>query len=134
MSGDHKDSGWRKRQIALDKKSENARELGLDYEPDKTINRTWTQEPCTHEWPEQEPVACIWEKNDGYKSLEWGGLEKDEIQEIGLKSYTPLYTHLTQRTWVGLTDDKRNAIGRHYAYVSDIIKATEAELKKLNHD
>jgi hypothetical protein len=31
------DSGWRKRQIALDKKSENARELGLDYEPDKTI-------------------------------------------------------------------------------------------------
>jgi hypothetical protein len=25
-------SGWRKRQIALDKKAENARELGLDYE------------------------------------------------------------------------------------------------------
>jgi hypothetical protein len=38
MSGDHNmnqtDSGWRKRQIALDKKAENARELGLDYEPD----------------------------------------------------------------------------------------------------
>jgi len=36
MSGDHmnqSDSGWRKRQIALDKMSENARELGLDYEP-----------------------------------------------------------------------------------------------------
>jgi len=31
------DSGWRKRQIALDKKAENARELGLYYEPDKTI-------------------------------------------------------------------------------------------------
>jgi hypothetical protein len=31
------DSGWRKRQIALDKKSENARELGLDYEPDKKV-------------------------------------------------------------------------------------------------
>jgi hypothetical protein len=31
------DSGWRKRQIALDKKAENARELGLNYEPDKTI-------------------------------------------------------------------------------------------------
>ena len=27
------DSGWRKRQVALDKKAENARELGLDYEP-----------------------------------------------------------------------------------------------------
>ena len=30
------DSGWRKRQIALDKKAENARELGLDYEPSMT--------------------------------------------------------------------------------------------------
>ena len=41
MSGDHNmnqtDSAWRKRQIALDKKAENARELGLDYEPSKTI-------------------------------------------------------------------------------------------------
>jgi len=26
------DSGWRKRQIALDIKAENARELGLDYD------------------------------------------------------------------------------------------------------
>jgi hypothetical protein len=26
------DSGWRKRQTALDKKAENARELGLDYD------------------------------------------------------------------------------------------------------
>jgi hypothetical protein len=37
MSGDHNmnqtDLGWRKRQIALDKKAENACELGLDYEP-----------------------------------------------------------------------------------------------------
>jgi hypothetical protein len=30
------DSGWRKRQIALGKKAENARELGLDYEPSMT--------------------------------------------------------------------------------------------------
>ena len=37
MSGDHNmnqtSAGWRKRQIDLDKKAENARELGLDYEP-----------------------------------------------------------------------------------------------------
>ena len=31
------DSGWRKRQIALEKMAENARELGLDYERNKTI-------------------------------------------------------------------------------------------------
>jgi hypothetical protein len=30
-------TGWRKRQIALEIKAENARELGLDYEPDKTV-------------------------------------------------------------------------------------------------
>ena len=39
MSGDHNQNqtsaGWRKRQIALDKKAENARELGLDYEPEQ---------------------------------------------------------------------------------------------------
>jgi hypothetical protein len=36
MSGDHNmnqtTSGWRKRQIALDIKAKNAKELGLDYE------------------------------------------------------------------------------------------------------
>jgi hypothetical protein len=31
------DTGWRKRQIALEIKAENARELGLDYEPSKSI-------------------------------------------------------------------------------------------------
>jgi hypothetical protein len=31
------DSGWRKRQVALEIKAENARAMGLDYEPDKTI-------------------------------------------------------------------------------------------------
>ena len=39
MSGDHNmnQTNWRKRQSALDKKAENARELRLNYEPDKTI-------------------------------------------------------------------------------------------------
>jgi hypothetical protein len=89
---------------------------------------------------EQEPVACIWEKNDGYKSLEWGGLEEDEIQEIGLKSYTPLYTHPLQRTWVGLTDKERSKIWRDVVKWGDpshddvdLMKAIEAKLKEKNH-
>ena len=89
---------------------------------------------------EQEPVACIWEKNDGYKSLEWGGLDANEIQEIGLKSYTPLYTHLTQRTWVGLTDKERSKIWRDVVKWGDpshddvdLMKAIEAKLKEKNH-
>ena len=34
-------TGWRKRQIALDIKAENARELGLDYDPVHPTQRTW---------------------------------------------------------------------------------------------
>jgi hypothetical protein len=84
--------------------------------------------------PDQEPVACIWEKNDGYKSLEWGGLEEDEIQEIGLKSYTPLYTHLTQRTWVGLTDEDIALIEwESLVTKKDCVQAIEAKLKEKNH-
>ena len=53
MSGDHNmnqtDSGWRKRQIALDIKAENARKLGLDYEPDKTIMEMAREAGWMHE-------------------------------------------------------------------------------------
>jgi len=52
------DSGWRKRQIALDKKAENAGKLGLDYEPDKEL------------WEKSQ----VWESSDdgrgGLKLLE----------------------------------------------------------------
>ena len=85
--------------------------------------------------PEQEPVACIWEKNDGYKSLEWGGLDANEIQEIGLKSYTPLYTHPPQRTWVGLTDQEIWTVLQFRGYNKDTIeiaKAVEAKLRSKN--
>jgi hypothetical protein len=35
-----------------------------------------------------------------------------------------------QRQWKGLTDEERNTIGRHHAYVDNIIRATEAKLKE----
>jgi hypothetical protein len=43
-------TGWRKRHIALDTKSENARELGLDYEPDKTIIEMAREAGWMHEY------------------------------------------------------------------------------------
>ena len=68
---------------------------------------------------EQEPVALVID----------GVLVKSELPE----KYTGhLYTTPPQRTWVGLTDDERNLIGRHHAYVSNIIEATEAKLKEKN--
>jgi hypothetical protein len=70
---------------ALDKMAENARELGLDYEP------------------EQEPVAWraknTYENQEGWFYAEWhpDGLTP-QVAEL-------LYTTPLQRTWVGLTDD-----------------------------
>lgn len=37
-----------------------------------------------------------------------------------------------QREFVLLTDDERNTIARHHAYVDNIIKAVEAKLKQKN--
>ena len=70
MSGDHNmnqtDSGWRKRQIALDKKAENARELGLDYDiHHDSTKRTWVG--LTDEDKHLiELSAGITEDDDGY--------------------------------------------------------------------
>ena len=36
------------------------------------------------------------------------------------------------KPWVGLTDEERNAIGRHHAYVDNIIRAIEAKLREKN--
>ena len=64
MSGDYNQTtlGWRKRQIALNKKAENARELGLDYEPNKTVIDL--AKDCGinfHQagWPELERFAAL---------------------------------------------------------------------------
>jgi len=85
---------------------------------------------------EQEPVACIWEKNDGYKSLEWGGLDANEIQEIGLKSYTPLYTHPPQRTWVGIEQSDMpsdpDPMYDHEYFIAGMVYANYV-LKEKNH-
>lgn len=65
---------------------------------------------------------------------------KAEAKRIGGTCITfPLYTSppnvppaRASKPWVGLTDEERNAIGRHHAYVDNIIRATEAKLKEKN--
>jgi len=51
------DSGWRKRQIALDKKAENARELGLDYEV-HSCSPFCDRPMCVAEAVQAEREAC----------------------------------------------------------------------------
>jgi hypothetical protein len=81
MSGDYNDSGWRKRQIALDIKAENARELGLDYEPSKTIEMARSCGINFHQagWPELERLVELVradERNRTWTLSEWTEYER----------------------------------------------------------
>ena len=62
-------SGWRKRQIALDQKAENARELGLDYKP----QREWVG--LTDEEIEQGHKDS-WVTKQAFESTVWWAEEK----------------------------------------------------------
>ncbi len=83
----------------------------------------------------QEPVAWMYPDD----------LERFETSETFAQAYSiemvsptqgetvPLYTTpQPQREFVGLTDEERNTIARHHAYVDNIIKAVEAKLKQKN--
>ena len=100
-------------QQALDKKAENARELGLDYEP-----------------AQQEPVAWM-NPHGGMLTANYinnfaSGLDK-EIHNI------PLYTSPpAQRTWVGLSDAQSTVIWANSQSVDEAIRATEKQLMENN--
>ena len=68
-------SGWRKRQIALDKKAENARELGLDYEPNKTIIEMAREAGGMDGWGKHKP-------SDPELSLETMVFDPDDLERF----------------------------------------------------
>ena len=89
---------------ALEKMAENARELGLDYEP------------------EPVPVAVVRWNDIGH--ISWR-------THVMLSDDTPLYTTPPQRTWVGLTDEELNQIEGTYIGRS-FARAIEVKLKAKN--
>jgi len=115
---------------ALDKKAQNARELGLDYEP-----------------AQQEPVAwCVINNGEiiGEPTLYLDGAEEilaGQIEGCG-SEIAPLYTSPpAQRTWVGLTDEKIARVVSLAGFAPDwveahiaiqIVRVLEAELKEMN--
>jgi len=97
------------RQQALDKKAENARELGLDYEPVPWIEKMTidsTNELSKPTTLVQEPVARVhasWNDDEGFMLVKRTG----ERLSVG----TPLYTTpQPKREFVGLTDEEFTAI------------------------
>ena len=110
---------------ALDKKAQNARELGLDYEP-----------------AQQEPVARQYQNRDGvWKDFISEKHYKDTLED-GSWPIRNLYTSPpAQRTWVGLTDEKIARVVSLAGFAPDwveahiaiqIVRVLEAELKEMN--
>lgn len=91
-------------QQALDRKAENARELGLDY----------------------EPVAVVKENPFCPEGL------SDELT-VYLPVGTRLYTTPPQRTWVGLTDEEAVEVMRQVPHLTiGGLLSVEAKLKEKN--
>ena len=106
---------------ALDKKAENARELGLDYEPHKglsehlaqvTNGRVWIDPvtgdvgigtPEAQPAPVQEPVAWVCYGAPGKRDIDF---EEADINKLPIG--TQLYTTppAAKREWTGLTKEK----------------------------
>jgi len=82
---------------ALDKMAENARELGLDYEPaqQEPVALKWQQAPVKTQWGDDMVVASVAIDNDHTLSLY---CERDQAPKVDVM--------FAQRTWVGLTDDE----------------------------
>jgi hypothetical protein len=106
---------------ALDKKAENARELGLDYEP------------------VQEPVAWRFTGIDGFKRFVTDDQHKGFSPEVRawyepFKCASCTTPPAAQRQWVSLTDEERVDLWK--ATETDnrmvLIDATEAKLKEKN--
>jgi hypothetical protein len=106
---------------ALDKKAENARELGLDYEP--------VQEPVAWMFQHEETgrTMCV-----DAQQVEWG-FEKSNPR---LKKIAPLYTTppAAQRQWVGLTDaEVMQTMSGDWTSQFYFARAIEAKLKEKNN-
>ena len=113
---------------ALEKMAENARELGLDYEPaqepvawqvmvEDEAMKEFSIKDMAHDW-------CVQQKLSGSSYIYW---------------IRPLYTTPPQRTWVGLTDEEIKSIwlsekdyGDDWLDVQGIARAIEAKLKEKN--
>jgi len=122
-----------KASIALDKKAENARELGLDYEPAVQEVRLWAVfcGGCRKEWsvPYQHPGKSI--------CAECEAKCKDTPpapQPVPVKTYHDGKPWpVAPKPWVGLSDEELNELTAIHSGLP-LYRAIEAKLKEKNHD
>ena len=129
---------------ALDKKAENARELGLDYEPvpenfmdalkfDVAMrDAAPVQEPDTYGYAKRLAEA-IWEMHYKTIAVDWKPLPDligvlTQIDNMTSGLITP---PVAQRQWVGLTVEEKNEITWGKT-IYEILELFEAKLKDKN--
>lgn len=110
------------RNEALDKKAENARELGLDYEPAKD-NSNYRFDPPGLDPSHQEPVAYLCENAVGHKYFRWKK-PSSTYKPIALYTSPP-----AQSAWVGLTRLQINQMMSDAGWQNSAIR--QADLDKV---
>ena len=110
---------------ALEKKAENARELGLNYEPD------WTPERIAGmaRLKEAQDKKLAQTKQESY----WERVAriKEEMLKLAYEENKLLKDFQPQRTWTGLTDEEMQDLWDRYAHM-EMMRAIEAKLKEKN--
>jgi len=81
-----------------------------------------------------EPVAWIWEKEDGYTSIETHSLDDEDMKNVGVKSIKPLYA---KPQFIGLSEDEiflisADCAASHQHTDIHFARAIEAKLKEKN--
>ena len=111
---------------ALERKAENARELGLDYYVPCCTDQTCPKCKSALE-AKDEPVEFF----DWYNKAHWGN---EDFKEGCHRSWNAAikYTTPPQRTWVGLTDEEISELIRATHNTGSFVRAIEAKLKQKN--
>ena len=144
-------AGWwkalevqRNKQQALDKKADNARELGLDYEPEHGFDRTASHMAGEYMYTKQQNVNTSEERVQKseecvHEPVAWLHPDKkiDVIVPSSLAwfdSPIPLYTAPTKREWVGLTDIDIHVLKMNYDKVKVVYTDRAEDLTVLGQD
>jgi hypothetical protein len=111
---------------ALDKMAENARELGLDYEPVLKDNSNYRYDP-----PVAEPVAYLCENAVGHKYFRWKK-PSSTFKPIALYTTPPAASVLEGRDW-SLLEATQESLREHMAEIKRLKAAQPAVPDAIHH-
>ena len=146
---------------ALEKMAENARELGLDYEPEqdwiereRAVGYREGHQNALKQMAQPEQAPMNYYRADAKGNLERTDIHFAQTESVACDCDSPSwckqykkcnrkmlgfmpYVAQPQRTWVGLTDEELQPIADEYrilfgSWVTDFARAIEAKLRSKN--